>query len=78
MRSPGCWWGFGAVALTGTIVWQVRAIVRSSHPGVRAVEALAFTVPVFLGLFAAAYFVMARTSGIFTEPLTVPIPCTSR
>ena len=72
-RSDAVTWllvGFWAVALTGTIVWQVRAIVRSSHPGVRAVEALTFTVPVFLGLFAAAYFVMARTSGIFTEPLT--------
>jgi len=72
-RSDAVTWllvGFWVVALTATIAWQVRAIVRSSHPGVRAVEALAFTAPVFLTLFAAVYFVMARTSGSFTEPLT--------
>ena len=37
----------------------------------RAIEALAATVPLFLLLFAAAYFVMARTSpASFSDPLT--------
>jgi voltage-gated potassium channel len=62
--------GLWVLALIGVIVWQVRAIIRSPYPGVRAVEALAFTIPVFLLLFAAAYFVMAQTSGNFTQPLT--------
>ena len=62
-RSDAVTWllvGFWVIALTGTIAWQVRAIVGSSHPGVRAVEVLRFTVPVFLVLFAAVYFIMAR------------------
>ena len=37
----------------------------------RAVEALAFTIPFFLILFATAYFLMARAQPTnFTEPLT--------
>ena len=39
--------------------YQVRAVTRSRHPGVRAVQALATTAPLFLLLFAATYFVMA-------------------
>jgi voltage-gated potassium channel len=35
----------GVLALFAIIVWQVRQIIRSEHPSIRAVEALAFTVP---------------------------------
>jgi voltage-gated potassium channel len=49
------------ILLAGT-VWQVRAITRARYPAVRAVQALATTVPLFLLLFASAYFVMARAS----------------
>jgi voltage-gated potassium channel len=62
--------GFWVLALIGAIASQARAIVRSPYPGVRAIEALAVTIPVFLVLFAAAYFMMARTNGNFAEPLT--------
>jgi voltage-gated potassium channel len=50
----------GLLVLLGVCTWQIRAIPRAAHPGVRAIEALAVTVPLFLLLFAAAYFVMAQ------------------
>ena len=34
--------------------------MRSEHPGVRAVEALAFAIPVYVLLFATIYFLMAH------------------
>jgi voltage-gated potassium channel len=49
----------GFIALVG---WQVRRIIRSPFPGLRAVESLATSVPLFLLLFAAAYVVMAALS----------------
>ena len=61
----------GLAALIGLIAFQVRAIVVSSHPALRAGEALATSVPLFLLLFAATYTVMSRLSaGDFSEPLT--------
>ena len=47
------------LALLGVRVWQLRAITRAAHPGVRAIGALAITAPLFLLLFAASYFLMA-------------------
>ena len=41
------------------ITWQVRKILSSKHPGVRAVEALAVSVPIFLLLFAGTYYLMS-------------------
>jgi voltage-gated potassium channel len=52
----------GLVILLAGVAWQLRTIVRAKEPAVRAVVALAFTVPLFLLLFASAYFVMARAS----------------
>jgi voltage-gated potassium channel len=52
----------GLVILLAVTVWQVRAVIRARYPAVRAVEALATTVPLFLLLFAAAYFTMAGTN----------------
>jgi voltage-gated potassium channel len=61
----------GLGGLVAMIVWHSRAIIGSSYPVMRAVEALATYVPLFLLLFAATYFVMARVSAAnFTEPLT--------
>ena len=50
----------GLVALTTVAAYQVRSIIRARHPGVRAVEALSVTAPLFLLLFAASYYLMAR------------------
>jgi len=55
----------------GLVAFQVRAIIVSPFPGLRAIEALATSVPLFLALFAGTYFVMARLSpDSFTAPLT--------
>jgi hypothetical protein len=48
----------GLLVLFGVIAWQVRHINRSEHPGLRAVEALAFTLPLYILLFATAYYLM--------------------
>jgi len=52
----------GMAILLAVTIWQVRAIIRARYPALRAVEALAATVPLFLLLFASAYFTMAGTN----------------
>lgn len=57
--------GFGLLA-----AWQVRAVLRSPHPVVRGLDALATTVPLYLLLFATAYVLMSlQTPAAFSEPL---------
>ena len=72
-------WGAGTavrllaslLVFAGVMVWQVRKIIRSRYPGVQAVAALGLIVPLYLLLFASAYFVMERASAAaFTQPLT--------
>jgi len=59
------------LALFGIVAWQIRRIIRSEHPGVRAVEALAFTVPLYILLFATAYFLMDHAQATtFAQPLS--------
>jgi voltage-gated potassium channel len=61
----------GLVGLIGLIAFQVRAIIASPFPGLRAVEALATSLPLFLLLFASTYVVMgAITVGSFNQPMT--------
>jgi len=61
----------GLLVFAVLIVWQVRAILRSEFPALRAIEALAAAIPLFLLLFASAYVMMANAqAGAFTEPLT--------
>ena len=61
----------GLVLLTGLVAFQVRWVARSPYPRLRAVEALATSVPLFLLLFASAYVVMATiTPGSFSQPMT--------
>ena len=52
----------GLLALTAVVAYQVRAIIRHPHSAIRAIEALAITVPVFLVLFAATYFMMEQAN----------------
>ncbi|GAA4687758.1 potassium channel family protein [Streptomyces chumphonensis] len=52
-------------------LWEVRAIARSPHPRMRAVEALSATVVLFLVLFAGTYYLIdSSTPGSFTEEMT--------
>jgi hypothetical protein len=51
---------------------QLRAVLRSTRPGARAVEALAATIPLFILLFAAVYYVLAdaEPQSFSEHPLT--------
>jgi voltage-gated potassium channel len=61
----------GLLAFAGVVTWQIRAVLRSRYPGLRAVEALATAIPLFLLVFAAAYVRMADADGgAFSEPLS--------
>ncbi|MGW3140012.1 potassium channel family protein [Streptomyces sp. NPDC001139] len=65
------WLVAGLLCLVVLIAWQVQRIARSEAPRLRAVEALATYLPLFLLLFSAGYFVLARNqAGAFTESLT--------
>ena len=73
LRSVPLW----VILVTGLLIlfaisaWQLHAVLRARYPAVRAIEALAITVPLFLLLFASAYFVMEHGSpGSFSHSLT--------
>jgi voltage-gated potassium channel Kch len=50
------------VVLFTLVAWQLRSIIRSRHPGARAIQALAVAVPLFLLLFASTYVVLASVT----------------
>ena len=61
----------GLLIFAGMAAWQVRTIIGSRYPAVRAVESLGLIVPLYLLVFASTYFVMERASAAnFTQPLT--------
>ncbi|MCW7942545.1 hypothetical protein AAW14_10910 [Streptomyces hygroscopicus] len=61
----------GLAALVVLFTLQIRWIARSPHPRLRAVEALATTLSLFLLLFSTAYYLLEHAEpGSFTEPLT--------
>jgi voltage-gated potassium channel len=61
----------GLAVLIAMVLWQVRTIIKSQYPGMRAVEALATSLSLFLLLFATTYFVLAKISAdSFSQPLT--------
>ncbi|QNG19572.1 two pore domain potassium channel family protein [Rhodococcus triatomae] len=61
----------GGLFLAVATAWNLRRIVRSQSPALRAVEALAVVVPVYVLGFAVTYYLAADGwPGAFTEPLT--------
>jgi len=52
----------GLVAFIALVAFHTRSIMRSPYPQLRAVEALAVNVPLFLLLFAATYVELAALS----------------
>jgi voltage-gated potassium channel len=61
----------GLAVFIALVAFQVRSIIRSPFPGLRAIEGLATSVPLFLLLFASSYVVMAAMSaGNFGGRLT--------
>ena len=57
--------------LAGVVAWQILSITRADYPAIRAVEALAVTTPLFLLLFAAAYFLLAQDNPANFSPHTL-------
>ena len=69
-------WSTGFVLLGGLVclalltAWQLRSVLRSPHPGLRATETLAVTVSLFLVLFAVGYQQIAAIDpSAFSEPV---------
>jgi voltage-gated potassium channel len=61
----------GLALFAAVIIWQIRSILRSSYPALRAIESLAAAIPLFLLVFSAAYVTLADTQAeAFTEPLS--------
>lgn len=61
----------GLALFGGLVAWQIAAITHAEYPRLRALEALATAVPLFLLLFAASYFLLAEeVPESFSEPLS--------
>lgn len=60
-----------ALLLFGAVVaYQVRSILRSERPRLRAIRALGVAVPLLLVVFSSIYCVVAeQQAGAFSEPL---------
>ena len=52
----------GLALFVTLVAFQVRWIIRSRFPGLRAVEAMATSIPFFLLLFASTYVVLSAQS----------------
>jgi voltage-gated potassium channel len=60
----------GLLVIGLLVAWQVRGILRSPVPALRAVESAGLSLSLFLLLFAALYQVLSSTDPqAFTEPL---------
>ena len=61
----------GLVAVAGILAWQVRTIIGSEFPGMRALQTLFVAVPFYVLTFAATYFLIAGSDGgNFGAPLS--------
>jgi voltage-gated potassium channel len=61
----------GVLVVVALIVWETRVILRSRHPTLQGVQALALIVPLFLLVFANVYFVLQNNQvASFSAPLT--------
>jgi hypothetical protein len=52
----------GLAVFVGLVAFQVRAIIASQFPSLRAMEALATSVPFFILLFASTYVLLGKIS----------------
>jgi len=59
------------IVLVVAVLWQIRAVLRSSHPWLRAVEGAALSVTLLLVPFAATYATLSTGNpATFTQPLS--------
>ena len=69
-RTAG-WLLGGLVVVALLVAAQIRSILRARYPGLRALEALATSIPLFLLVFAAVYEMLeAGAPASFSETLT--------
>lgn len=60
----------GVLALALVLVWQIRAIVGSPFPRLRAFETLTVGVPLLLITFSAGYFLISQGDpAAFSQPM---------
>lgn len=71
-RSPSAFVLLIGLILVGVLLsLQIRQISFAEHPRLRAIEALSFTLPLFILLFATVYYEVARSApASFSEQLT--------
>ena len=63
--------GCGLAVVTLLLWWQIREIARSPYPRIKAIGALATSVPLFLAVFATTYFLMGQADPEhFSESMT--------
>lgn len=61
----------GLLAVALVAAWQIRSVLQSPYPGLRAAQTLSLLVPLFLVLFAAAYQVLAAADAkSFSQPMS--------
>lgn len=61
----------GMVLVALIFAWQVRTIMRSARPGLRAIAGVATALPFFVLLFAATYYLLERSAPeSFTEAMS--------
>src|SRR5690349_20896717 len=59
----------GLAFFVAVLVYEVRAIVRSDRPLLRATDAMALVIPVFIVVFSWVYLTMARSAPhAFSQP----------
>ncbi len=61
----------GLLAFPVLLTWQIRSIMHSDAPRLRALEVLATAAPLFLLMFAASYYLLEHHDAeSFSEPLS--------
>lgn len=60
----------GLLVFVGLIGWQLHTIVRAEHPVLRAIEVVAFALPLLVVVFAFTYLTLSRADpASFSEHL---------
>jgi voltage-gated potassium channel len=61
----------GLTVVTALLVWQLRGVVRSPYPRVRTIAALTTALPLFLIVFATAFYISSSSApDAWSEPLS--------
>jgi hypothetical protein len=61
----------GLIGVAALVAYQVREITVSPYPRLRAIQALATSVPLFLLVFATTFYLLGKNnSGSFSQHLT--------